>query len=302
MLRRSSIQFLALRDISSAFDFGKLFTVSIDDLGRRLLNIPDSWKNWIIAIGLLIFAGLASATWLWFSSQVSGSEGGSVEVPVSEQLPVVIQFKDYVLGSDLLQIDAISELDGTTITQGQVVLVAFIVITVVVVGLGLIVALLSWFTSRQVTAVESDEAYLAAVKLLDAQQKEQVKELKVEQPTNEPPAPVKRAGWSWFATSLLIIILVWIIGLILGATFLDDVTWNIFGLDVNASSIVNLILILTTVVILYVNARRQDPTDLQSGRTDYEPINWGTVWIVVTGLLIVGIGTGLAIAMRSIGS
>jgi uncharacterized membrane protein (DUF485 family) len=267
-----------------------------------LLNIPDSWKNWIIAIGLLIFAGLASATWLWFSSQDSGSEGASAEVPAAEPLPVVIQFKDYVLGSDLLQIDAVSELDGTTITQGQVVIVAFIVTTVVVVGLGVILTLLSWFTSRQVTAVESDEDYLAAINVLNDRQKELVKELKGEQPTNQPQAAAKRAGWSWFATSLLIIILVWITGLILGVTFLDDVTWNIFGLEVNASSAVNLILILITAVILYVYVRRRDPTDLQSGKTDYQPINWGTVWIVVTGLLIVGIGTGLAVAMRSIGS
>ena len=266
------------------------------------MNIPDSWKNWIIAIGLLIFAGLASATWLWFSSQDTGSENSSVEAPAAEQLPVVIQVKDYVLGSDLLQIDAVSDFDGTMIAQGQVVLVAFVVVTAVVVGLGLMLALLSWFTSRQVTAVESDADYQAAVNLLDDRQKEQAKELKVEQPTNEPPPPVKRAGWSWFATSLLIIILVWITGLILGVTFLDTVTWNIFGLEVNASSIVNLILILTTVVILYTVAKRREPTELQSGKTDYQPINWGTVWIVVTGLLIVGIGTGLAVAMRSIGS
>lgn len=264
------------------------------------MKISESWKNWLIAGGLLIFAGLASAVWLYFSSQES--TGGAEEDLAAEQLPVVIQIEDYLLGSDLLKLGLIQDLDGTEISQGLVVLGALVIVSFTVVGFGVVLALITWFGSRQITTVETSDGYLEATRNLEARRKEEVKALMEEQPPNEPLPQEKRAGWSWFATSLMILVLVWSLGLILGATLLHDVSFTLLGLEIMASTSVNLILILLTAIVLYVVARRRGPVELQSGVTDNQPVNWGTIWVVVTGLLILGIGTGLAIAMRSIGS
>jgi hypothetical protein len=264
------------------------------------LKISDSAKNWIIAIGLLIFAGIASAAWLYFSSQDSAG-GSSTQLPPSEPVPVIIQVEDYVLGSDLLQIGPINDINGTEINQELVILVAFALLTALVLGLGLAITSISWFTSRQVTAVVADEGYQKARTNLDKLEKERLKELHEHQPTGNLKTEEQSARSSWFATSLVIILLVWITGLTLSVTFLADITWNIVGIEVSAALVVNLLLILTAAAILYVVARTHEPAELSSGVTDNYPINWGTVWVLVTGLIIVGIGTGLAIAMRSIG-
>ena len=264
------------------------------------MKLSESAKNWIIAIGLLLFAGIASAAWLYYSSQDSAA-GSSTEVPPTELVPVIIQIEDFVLGSDLLQIGPVSDFNGSEFNQGMVILIAFALVTALVVGFGLFITVISWFTSRQVTAVVADEEYQTAATTLSNREKERLKEWHDQQPTGDLLSSDQRARSSWFATSLLIILLVWITGLILSVTFLADITWNIFGLEVSAALVVNLLLIISAAVILYAVARRREPADLDSGETDNYPVNWGTVWVLVSGLIIVGIGTGLAIAMRSIG-
>ena len=67
---------------------------------------------------------------------------------------------------------------------------------------------------------------------------------------------------------------------------------------VNPVAILNLFLILLTVVTLIAVFRSNPTADPDSNATDYRPVNWGWIWVILSGLLIVGIGTGLAIAMR----
>jgi hypothetical protein len=87
---------------------------------------------------------------------------------------------------------------------------------------------------------------------------------------------------------------------ILGVAYFGETTWEIAGQQVSAAAVINLVLIILTVAVLFFVIRRNNVTDLDSGETDYEPVNWSTIWILLSGLLIVGLGAGLAIAMRSI--
>ena len=164
------------------------------------MKISESAKNWIIAIGLLFFAGIASGAWLYFSSQDSTGET-STQIPPAEPVPVIIQVEDYVLGSDLLKIDPISDFNGTEINQWMVILIAFALVAALVVGLGLFITLITWFTSRQVTAVVADEGYQEAVAALNNKEKERLKALHDSQPTEDLPAPDQRARSSWCGSS-----------------------------------------------------------------------------------------------------
>ena len=64
-------------------------------------------------------------------------------------------------------------------------------------------------------------------------------------------------------------------------------------------AVINGILILITIVVLVLTARARKPGALDNPENDNDPVNWGYIWILLSGLIIVGIGTGLAIALRS---
>ena len=55
--------------------------------------------------------------------------------------------------------------------------------------------------------------------------------------------------------------------------------------------------VLLSVLVLYLALRRRDPLELDSAEVENKPVKWGTIWVILTGLIIVGIGTGLAIAL-----
>jgi Flp pilus assembly protein TadB len=266
------------------------------------LGKSESWKTWIIVIGLLIFAGLASAAWLWLSNQESTESERQEMVVESESEPITIQVKDYVLGNDLLQLDFISKnVDGQQVDAGMAFLIISGIVIAVVGATGLLIALVTFFFNRGVTKVYGDESYQAATITLDQRQKTWIKDHQQEQPRAAEVEPEQRSRWSFLATSLLIIIIVWIAGLIAGFTLLKDTTWEIAGLEVSAATVVNLTLILTTIIILYAVARSHEPDELDGSTTDNQPVNWGTIWVILSGLLIVGAGTGAAIALRAAG-
>ncbi len=279
-------------------------------IGRNLITLPggsslgksESWKTWIIVIGLLIFAGFASAAWLWLSNQESTESERQEMVLESESEPITIQVKDYVLGNDLLQLDFISKnVDGQQLDVGMAFLIISAIVVAVVGATGLLIGLVTFFFNRGVNKVYGDESYQAATVTLGQRQKTWLKEHQQERPRAAEVEPEQRSRWSFLATSLIIIIIVWIVGLIAGSTLLKDTTWEIVGFEVSAITVVNLILILTTIVILYAVARNHEPDELDGSATDNQPVNWGTIWVILSGLLIVGAGTGAAIALRAAG-
>jgi hypothetical protein len=98
--------------------------------------------------------------------------------------------------------------------------------------------------------------------------------------------------------AFIIVLIVWICGMILGAVYLDDAEVEILGLTVDATTLLNLVLVLTTIVILFLALRHRDPEELENPPSDNNPVNWGYIWVIVSGLLIVGIGAGAAMATR----
>jgi amino acid transporter len=98
--------------------------------------------------------------------------------------------------------------------------------------------------------------------------------------------------------AFIFVLFVWIIGLTLGAVYFGDAEVEILGASISAATLLNLVLVLLTIAILYLALRRRDPEDLENPASDYNPVNWGYIWIVVSGILIVGIGAGAAMATR----
>ncbi len=265
------------------------------------MNRSDAWKTWAIVIGLLLFTGLASAAWLWLSSQEETQTDSQVAKVERETEPITIRVGDFVLGDELLGIDFINEkIEGTQINPWLVVAAAAGIVTVLVGAIGLFLAIITVFTDRQVSRVYSDESYQSARAELNQRDAESLKDTQEIRPPASSPSSPRRLQWSVVSTSILILIMVWITGLIFGIAFFGDTTWEFAGLTISAVAIVNLVLIVISIVVLALVIRAREPDDLDFGKTDNNPVNWSYVWVILSGALIFGLGAGLAIAMSSI--
>ena len=91
-----------------------------------------------------------------------------------------------------------------------------------------------------------------------------------------------------------ILVLVWISALVVSVSVLAGRTWQIFGLEISASAF-SAIIVLITAIILALVFRKLNPTELEQPESEYKPVNWGTIWVIVTGFIVVGIGAGIAI-------
>jgi hypothetical protein len=262
------------------------------------LNRSDTWKTWAIVIGLLLFTAIASATWLWLSNQEESQPESQVAAVDEGTEPITISIGDYVLGKELLDIPFVSEyIEGRQLNPWLVVGVSFVLLAGLIGAMGLGLALLSLITSRQVSKVYADEDFQKSVAALNQRDIESLREIQESSPKVTTPAPQKRLRWSIVTTSFLILIMVWITGLVFGVAFFGDTAWEILGLEVSAVAVINLILVAITIIILALTIRAHEPGELDSSKTDYNPVNWNYVWIILSGALIVGIGAGLAIAM-----
>jgi hypothetical protein len=265
------------------------------------LNRNDAWKTWAIVIGLLIFTGIASAAWLWLSNQEDAQSESQIAQVERETEPITISIGAYVLGDELLSIPFISEnIEGTQINPWLFAIAAFAIVAVLIGGMGFILGIVSLITSRQVSKVNADEEFQASIAELNQRDAAKLKELQESRVSAPTPTPERRLRWSVITTSLLILVIVWIAGLAFGVAFFGDTTWEIAGLEISAVAIMSFVLIAITLVVLVVTIRSHKPGELDSSKTDYNPVNWNYVWVVLTGALIFGLGAGLAIAMTSI--
>ena len=257
----------------------------------------DTWKTWIVIIGLLVFTGLATAGYLWFSGKEETQSATQAEAVDRETEPITVSIGDYVLGDELLGIPFIKDsIEGVQLNPWLVVIASFILVALLVGGMGTVLALISFFTSRQVAKVYADEEYQQSVAALSQHDKEVIKDLQETRPVVAAEEPERRLRWSLIVTALMIITLVWVTGLIFGVAFLGDATWHIFGADVSVVTIINFALVAITIAIIGYTIRAHEPGELDSSKTDYNPVNWSYVWIIISGALILGIGAGLAIA------
>lgn len=258
-------------------------------------------KTWAIIIGLLIFTGAASAAWLWFSNLEDDTGTTRVAEVEQQSEPITVSVGDYVLGEDLLGIDFISQnIEGLELNPWLVLIGAAVVVSVLIGAIGTGITLVSLFTSRQVSKVYEDERYQEAQAKLQQHDKELIDALNADRPVATPAAKEVRTRRSMLVTALLFVMLVWITGNIFGVAFFGTTTWEIFGLSLSPIFVINIALILVTVGVIAILFRVREPEELDISKTDNNPVNWNYVWIILSGALIFGLGTGLVIAMGNL--
>jgi len=266
------------------------------------LNNRESLKNWAAVAVVLIFAGVASAVvpWLFDQAQTEGAAtvaapSGPVETAIDvSQLPFV--------GEVLVDIPFIAEnIQGQPITMLQAFGIAIGVVLVGVGAAGVAITGPIMLFDRFVNRVHGDEKYQTAVTQLDQREKERVGEIRKGQPATAASEAKAASRWSMGVYGFIFLIFVWISGLVLGSVYLADSEVDLLGLTFGASALLNLILGLLTIVVLFLLLRKRSLEELEYPESDNYPVNWGYIWIVVSGLLIVGLGAGAALAVRAAG-
>jgi hypothetical protein len=266
-------------------------------IGGDLLSNRESLKTWAAIAALLIFAGLASALVPFLVDQAEGASGAQVTREPAETTVDVSQLP--FVGEVLVDVPFIADnIQGRPITMLQAFGIAFGAVLIGVGALALPITLLILLFDRFVKRVYEDDEYQQASAALQQREKEFVKALQEDKPTTQPRDKKERSRWSLGVYAFIFLLLVWITGLTLGAVYLADTEVNILGLSLSGTAALNLGLGLLTIVVLLLWLRRRSLDDLENPASDNNPVNWGYIWLVVSGALIVGIGAGAALAVR----
>jgi hypothetical protein len=180
---------------------------------------------------------------------------------------------------------------------GLVGLVAAIVAPLAITGA--LIAFLVTRLDRQAQQVKGSERYQAAHKTLEQKERQEVQALRAGGRGAAPrPAVVGTPRWSVISTALLILTFTWFIGVMLAEAFFPaEFEWN--GQLYSYSRIVALIATVVMLALLFFLFRRQRAGALDSGATDYAPVPWGWIWVILSGLVILGVGLGLSLYFRS---
>lgn len=268
--------------------------------GGIRLKQSESLKTWGIVFVLLIFAGLASAVVPLIVDELGAGSSETESENADEATAIILDVENMLLGDELMQITLIAEqINGRSLEVWQALAIISGIVLIAVGSLGLILTLVAIILSRMISTVYADEGFQKAQSELEKKQQALLKERQQNQPAVERDEPEARARGAAYVFSFIFLLFVWIVGLVLGANTLDGGTLQIGTFSLSASTLLNIVLVLVTLLALVLAARRQGAARLFSGKTENMPVNWGIIWVIVSGLLIVGLGTGAAIALTS---
>jgi hypothetical protein len=274
----------------------------IGRIGGNHLNNRESLKTWAAVTVVLIFAGVASAVVPWLFNQAQTESAATAAAPSGPVETAIDVGQLPFIGEVLVDIPFIAEnIQGQPITMLQAFGIAIGVVLAGIGAAGMAITGLVVLFDRFVNRVHGDEKYQTAVTQLDQREKERVGEIRKGQPATAASGGKAGSRWSMGVYGFIFLIFVWIGGLVVGNVYLADSEANLLGLTVSASALLNLVLGLLTIVVLFLLLRKRSLDELENPESDNNPVNWGYIWIVVSGLLIVGLGAGAALAVRAAG-
>lgn len=246
-----------------------------------------SWINWVVLIGILILFGVAAALWPAIAGSLNLPGGGSsVRVPV-ESAPIVINIPVTTLPN------------GSTVGGQEIVmdpLQAVVILTAVVVGLvvmtGLIITIVWTFLDRLRDKNEASASYTEHKTALEQKEKERLKEKQASRPTNEAADVQEMPRWSTFISSVIILIFVAVAGMVVTAVLFPEGTVEIDG-QIRSPFIltVGIPVLITLGTLVWRHHKGHQVEDLDV--IDNQPYPRDTIAVIISGVLIMGLGMGL---------
>ena len=171
------------------------------------------------------------------------------------------------------------------------VLLAILTVIVAAFTIGAMVPLLAIFRrlDRSVATVKNDAGFQAEVAAIQKRRKAVIKEYT----QLSPPGPVpshERLGWSVISTSLLIGLFLAFAGAAFSNDFQggDNALWYSLGFAA----------VGTLAGLAFLNRKRIQATQANES----SPLSGGVIWVVVTGLIVIGLGVGVMMWVRTVGA
>ena len=223
-----------------------------------------------------------------FSGGGSNGSGSHVEIPSAPvyQENVTLDVEGYLLGEELVKIPFLGEYNQRSEaerTNGSLFLLG--IITAVVIG-GLIaftipIVGLAYLGSRSAAVNLTDNKdHEAAVAALNNRSSEWYKDKNKAAPVTGKPEThdrPKRDGW---AAGFMVVFLAYFFGYTLGE-----------GISIGFGPTLGLVMLVLSIILSYFYFR---PARIEAVEaTDYGTINYGTIWVVLSGAIMMGIGIGL---------
>lgn len=245
------------------------------------MSRSESWKTWGAIIGILIVFGLLAALWpaiisLDFLSLAGGGTAVARETETFVLVPPPLPF--------------LPAIEPITLSGFQAIIILAVIVVGVVAVTGLIIGLINLFLSRQATSVEASESYQEKSAALEKKEKARLSEKQ----EGRPAAPSQQrdySRWAVVATSLTVLMFAIFFGFLVSSALFPG------GQIIRQDTIVNITAIiagafaLITLLILLLRMDRERLSAVEE--TDYSGIPWDTIAIILTGVLVVGLGIGL---------
>lgn len=230
---------------------------------------------------ILLFLAAAAPLWSLVTQRVGGPE-----VPIAPEPQIIeINLPMTVAGADSI---SLTGLQAAGVLGGIVV--------AVVVGAGAALAFAYTQLSKQVSSVTESDDYRSQSAALEELDKERTIKLRNNRTAGEVPEH-KMPRWSVLSTSLLILLLVLMSAMLINSTFVPAGEYLNDAGEI-ASSAMPIVggSILIALVVLFLRMRPQALNRFEA--TDNDPIPWDAIWVILSGMLVVGLGIGLVVYLN----
>ena len=183
-----------------------------------------------------------------------------------------------------------------TLASWQVMLALAFLVPALVIGAGLTLGIVSIFVSRFITRTKTTPDYQQSTAALDKRYAERVGRLRETRPTSKAPESTWKR-WAVITTALTVLMFVGFGALLIaGFVFPNN---QIVRQDqiVNITSLFALGALLLALVVMAVTLRGDRLT--APDRSGTMPIPWDFVAVVLTGLLVVGLGIAVIVIVNT---
>ncbi len=242
----------------------------------------ESLKNWGIIFAVLIISGVLTVAWPIISNTLFG--GSSVRIsPTMETVTLNLPFP-------------VAGMNSITLNSLQILLIMGALAGGLIVGTGIAIALGNVIISRLVTNTAESEDFQTRKTRLEQKEAEEIKRLREERKTART-SPERWRRWSAISTGIIFVVFALFAGYLLAYSFYPE------GVIISGDNIVSVasIIIGAAVVLsalLVVLRLRADKLEaLETTRTGAIP--WDSIAVILTGILVVGLGIGIIVFINS---
>jgi hypothetical protein len=280
-IRRDSYLSTYMMLFAANFDCAKIHE-STSFVWRNDLKLNKSTVTWLVIIGLIIFSGVVSALWPSMREGLLGGSGGGSGIALSGP-NIDPSDKTITFGS------GIPILGDRTINEYMALLIIAVPVFLIVPAVGVGLWLAFSFLSNTVEATLEDPEFKSNVAALEKRESDVIKEYK----QISPPDPVPnhdRTRWIWISSILTVGLLFTYIG----------AAWSDSFAGGNNQSTISAGFALIGLLLGYLLIwPRRKPVTIAGNQGEESAIPWETIFLVVTGILVVGLGMAVMFWVRS---